>query len=290
MQSVAKLARGERNVGLREVEPPRPGPGQVLLAVRAAGICGTDLHIYHDEYADATAGGAGTRTRRRGRGHRRGCHDVRCRATGSQPRPIFTSAVSVGFAAAGSQTSVRSDARSARGSMEVLRRTSWCRNGTCTGCRRHLTFQEAALTEPLACVVHGALELPKVTAGDVAVIAGPGAIGLLTLQAVRAAGAAVSCPGHAGRSAVASTWHGNWALLRAIDVTAEDPAPVDPGADRWLGSGYCLGVLWCGDRGPSVCSASRAARRAIRPDRALWQTGGLGSRSGLLERAARHRQ
>ncbi len=55
----------------------------------------------------------------------------------------------------------------------------------------NLAFQEAALTEPLACVVHGALELPKVTAGDVAVVSGPGAIGLLTLQVARAAGAAV---------------------------------------------------------------------------------------------------
>ena len=31
-------------------------------------------------------------------------------------------------------------------------------------------------------MVHGALELPRVTPGDVAVITGPGAIGLLTLQ------------------------------------------------------------------------------------------------------------
>jgi len=50
MQAVVKTARGEGNVALRELPQPRPGPGQVLLAVRAAGICGTDLHIYHDEF------------------------------------------------------------------------------------------------------------------------------------------------------------------------------------------------------------------------------------------------
>ena len=32
---------------LREVAPPdAPGPGEVIVAVAAAGICGTDLHIY----------------------------------------------------------------------------------------------------------------------------------------------------------------------------------------------------------------------------------------------------
>ena len=50
-------------------------------------------------------------------------------------------------------------------------------------------FRAGALTEPLACVVHATLTTPTVAPGDVAVIAGPGAIGLLTLQVVKAAGA-----------------------------------------------------------------------------------------------------
>ena len=52
-----------------------------------------------------------------------------------------------------------------------------------------LDYRAGALTEPLACVVHGVLSEATVTPGDVAVIAGPGAIGLLTLQVVKAAGA-----------------------------------------------------------------------------------------------------
>src|SRR6266705_1977265 len=31
---------------LDEVPVPRPGPGEVLIEVAAASICGTDLHIY----------------------------------------------------------------------------------------------------------------------------------------------------------------------------------------------------------------------------------------------------
>jgi L-iditol 2-dehydrogenase len=54
-----------------------------------------------------------------------------------------------------------------------------------------LSYVAGALTEPLACVVHGALELPRVMPEDLAVVAGPGAIGLLTVQTIKAVGARV---------------------------------------------------------------------------------------------------
>jgi threonine 3-dehydrogenase len=33
-------------LALRDVPPPSPGPGEVVVAVGATGVCGTDLHIY----------------------------------------------------------------------------------------------------------------------------------------------------------------------------------------------------------------------------------------------------
>lgn len=38
---------GGRQVDIRDVPQPQPGPGEVLLAVRAAGLCGSDLHMHY---------------------------------------------------------------------------------------------------------------------------------------------------------------------------------------------------------------------------------------------------
>src|SRR5215467_14315837 len=37
---------GERELELRDFPDPRPGPGEVVLAMRASGMCGSDLHPY----------------------------------------------------------------------------------------------------------------------------------------------------------------------------------------------------------------------------------------------------
>ncbi|HVA92663.1 MAG TPA: alcohol dehydrogenase catalytic domain-containing protein, partial [Chloroflexota bacterium] len=50
MKAVVKTAPGDGNVSLEEVAEPTPPPGHVLISVQAAGICGTDIHIYHDEF------------------------------------------------------------------------------------------------------------------------------------------------------------------------------------------------------------------------------------------------
>jgi L-iditol 2-dehydrogenase len=54
-----------------------------------------------------------------------------------------------------------------------------------------VTFDEGALTEPLACCVHGVHELTGIEAGDFVAVTGPGAIGLICAQLAKAAGAQV---------------------------------------------------------------------------------------------------
>ena len=46
MQTLCKVEPRENGIALRDVEPREPGPGEMLIKVSAAGICGTDMQIY----------------------------------------------------------------------------------------------------------------------------------------------------------------------------------------------------------------------------------------------------
>ena len=37
---------GDRQIDIREVPRPTPGPGEVVLAMKASGLCGSDLRAY----------------------------------------------------------------------------------------------------------------------------------------------------------------------------------------------------------------------------------------------------
>lgn len=192
MRAIVKYARGAGNVDLREIPEPTPGPGQVKVEVKAAGLCGSDLHIYHDQIAipirppvvmgHEFAGvivelGEGVK-------HLRVGDRVTCETTAffcGECLPchlgyynLCPSRQVLGYAVDG------------------------CFAKYCVVHERQvhllpdsIDFVSAALTEPLACCVHAVLEMTRPTAGDVVVISGPGPIGLLCLQLIKVAGGLV---------------------------------------------------------------------------------------------------
>ena len=42
----AALFYGGKDIRIEERSTPNPGPGEVLVEIRSAGICGSDLHNY----------------------------------------------------------------------------------------------------------------------------------------------------------------------------------------------------------------------------------------------------
>ena len=257
MQAVMKVAPGVGNVELREIAEPLPPPGHVVIQVRAAGICGTDLHIYHDEFRTrppvvighevaGTVAALGSGVEHTTVGERvttetyfSTCGECRfCRA--GQPN-LCPERKSIGSAVNGGFT------RYVVVPERNLHRLP-----------ENVDYQAGALTEPLACVVHGALELPRLLPGDIAVVAGPGAIGLLTLQAVKAAGAHVILLGteqDQHRLALAQQLGAD----HVVNVQREDPAKLV--ADLTDGVGADI-VYECSGAGPAAQQLLTLVRRA----------------------------
>lgn len=190
MKAVVKKAAGFGNVELMEVPEPVPGPYQVKIEVKAAGICGTDIHIFRDEYR-------------------------------SVPPVILGHEVCGQVAEVGEKvTRVRpGDRVTTETYFSTCGRCRFCRSGNPNLCperrsigthvhggfAKYLIVPEGnvhklpdtvdyiggALCEPLTCCVNGVLENTRILPQDVVLVSGPGCIGLLCMQLAKVAGAIV---------------------------------------------------------------------------------------------------
>ncbi|MCL6637080.1 MAG: zinc-dependent alcohol dehydrogenase family protein [Alicyclobacillus sp.] len=169
-------------MSLQEREPPRPGPQELLLRVRACGICGTDQHLYH--------------------GHPGSAAVQYPRVLGHE---LAGEVVAVGEAVHGWRCGERVTVdpnlfcghcrycRSGRAHLcDHLQAVGVTRDGGfaeyCTVPASHcyrlpdnLSYTDGALLEPLGCCLHG-LEQLHLAPGQSAVVLGAGFIGLLMAQ------------------------------------------------------------------------------------------------------------
>jgi len=222
VKAVVKYALGPGFVEIQTVQDPRPGPDQVKVEVKAAGVCGSDLHIYHDEIAIPTEppvimghefSGAivelGERVEGLCIGDRVTCETTawscgRCLQCRLGHYNMCASRKVVGYAFDGcfAKYCVVNEPQ-----VHLL--------------PDNVDFVSGALTEPLACCVHAVLELTSISAGDVVVITGPGPIGLLCLQLVKAAGGyAVVCGTH--QDAIRLELAGRMGADLAVNVEKQD--------------------------------------------------------------------
>ncbi|MBI2194601.1 MAG: zinc-binding dehydrogenase [Planctomycetes bacterium] len=192
MQALVKYQLGEGNMELREMPEPAAGPGQIKIAVQAAGICGSDLHIYHQSIKIPIVPPVVTGHELSGRVVEvgEGVDDVRVgdRVT-AEPSAVIC----------GKCRYCRIESYNLCPQRRVVG-YSW--NGGfapyCVVPRRcihrlpeNISFEAGALTEPLACCVHAIIEMTHVAAGDFVAITGPGPIGLLALMVAKAEGGIV---------------------------------------------------------------------------------------------------
>ena len=181
---------GKHDLRIEDHEMPKVGPKDVLIQVKACGVCGTDVHIYEGD---------------------KGAAEV-------------TPPTILGHEFSGVITEVGSEVQHYQvGDRVCIDPNCYC--GACDPCRKgvahycehmigygttvnggfaeycavderqvyklgeHTTFEQGAMTEPVACCLHG-MDMCEIQPGHQVVIIGGGMIGLLQLQLARLAGAA----------------------------------------------------------------------------------------------------
>lgn len=181
---------GKHNMRVEESPMPKVGAEDVLIQVKACGICGTDVHIYEGD---------------------KGAAEV-------TPPTILGHEFSGVVAEVGAAvTNVKVGDRVCIDPNCYCGKCDFCRNGIAHYCTDmigygttvnggfaeycsvnqrqvyklgdHTTFEQGAMTEPVACCLHG-MDMCNIHPGSSVVIIGGGMIGLLMLQLARLAGAA----------------------------------------------------------------------------------------------------
>lgn len=169
-----------------EVPMPEPGPGDILIQVEAAGICGTDRHLFKGEFPSVPG---------KTLGHE--FSGIVVDSGGSE--------IAVG-------TRVTCDPNKWCGTCDQCRRgrVNLCPNNLATGIGRDGGFGEycafqasmahvlpadldplhGAFCEPLACTIHG-MDLGAARPGERVLVIGGGVIGLLAVQLAKLAGSEV---------------------------------------------------------------------------------------------------
>ncbi len=188
MKGVVKFKDGKDGWELREIERTDPNPDEVEIEVQAAGICGSELHLYHDNH-------------------------------------VYEPPVVVGHEFCGIITRAGDEVKGFKVGDRVVsennKRTcgvcEFCRTGRAILCRErksvgykvnggwtkyfctpekwlfhipeNVTYEEAAMTEPVSVATQALFVKKTITFGDVVLVQGCGIIGILNAMVAKVLGA-----------------------------------------------------------------------------------------------------
>lgn len=214
----AAVYHGQGRITLEDLPAPHAGPGEIVVSLRACGLCGSDLmNWYQDPRAPVVLGhepvgevveageGAGFALGTRVFVH----HHVpcfTCRLCRAGRHTLCTTFKETRIDPGGLAELIRVPAANVRADVLAL--------------PDDLSYTAATLIEPLGCIVHG-LRLARVGPGTSIAVVGAGAMGLLEIMAARALGAGpiVAIEPRADRRAAAER-------LGVAAIASADPAAV----------------------------------------------------------------
>jgi 2-desacetyl-2-hydroxyethyl bacteriochlorophyllide A dehydrogenase len=170
----------------RDVPTPVPGPDEVLIRVAAAGVCGTDLHIYRGEYEAeypiipghefcGTVAGFGSGVHDLSVGERVAADpNVFCHECAFCRREMHNQCLNLKAIGVNTNGAFAEYVLAPRNVVYTI---------------GDLPFEQAAFIEPLSCVVY-AMQRARPAPGDNVLLFGAGPMGCLLAQMLRRNGAA----------------------------------------------------------------------------------------------------
>ncbi len=190
MKAIMKVERTHGGIRVEDIAPPTPQAHEVVVRIRNASICGSDVHAYHF----------------------------------SPTHHFIQPPVIMGHECSGEVAEVGADVTDYKpGERVVIEAIDSC--GMCEPCLRGkphicnhfkirgmhhngiftekvavrpndlhkipdtLSFEKACLVEPTSVLTHAVLDRSDIKAGDLVLVTGPGPIGLLAAQVVKVVGA-----------------------------------------------------------------------------------------------------
>lgn len=188
LKAIVKEKKGFDNIIFKDVPIPKINDNELLIRVKAAGICGTDIHIYYDEYPywppvilghefSGVIEETGKNIKNFKIGdrvtsepHQRVCGICKYCRTGLIH--LCSEKRSPGWGIDGAMTTyIKLPER-------LLHKLP-----------DNVSFLEGAVIEPASTVTHAVIERGKISPEDYVVIMGPGPIGLIAAQVARSSGA-----------------------------------------------------------------------------------------------------
>ena len=257
MKAVRKLENGHGHVACVQVEEPKTQRDQVKIQVYYSGICGTDMHFYEGEIK----------------------------------MPVTP--ITLGHEFSGVVVEIGEDVKGIQVGDRVTTETAKETCGICDNCRtgKHalctqrralgqqldgamaeyvcmpydrvhkvpdaVSLEEAALTEPSCIAYHAVIDLTQIKPQELAVVIGPGPIGLLTAQMAASMGAKVVVLGRQRNSLrleLAKTLGADDVIM----IDKEDPVKKIKEMTDGLGADY---VFECSGKDDGISQAIQLCKK-----------------------------
>lgn len=256
MKALTKYEKGEGNVAIMDMPEPELTPDKVILEINCCGICGTDLHVYHDTFRNFPPVILGHEFSGKVVGVGANVKDVMLEDTFSVLGATAVTCGKCSYCYRGEFMFCRNRRGMGHGVNGAFTKYAAVRPDQLYRIPGGISMQEAALVEPLAAAVHAVCDVARFKLGDVALMSGPGPIGLLCAKLLIAQGIKTIVAGTSDDD-IRLDLARQYGAARIVKVDQEDLMTIID--EETLGMGVDLAIECAGAEG-SVQNCLRALR------------------------------